>query len=159
KRSPIRTSTPGSIARAAKRTTSARGPLRRSSAPADSATSTSGPTPTAAASRPANRFSSAVGLEPRPQRRGFSLYFAPMTDRLASLHPAHIATVKERHDRALRESGYDHAVISGGALHGIFLDDMTYPFKVNPHFKSWVPVVDNPHCFIVYTPGSKPRLV
>jgi Xaa-Pro dipeptidase len=24
---------------------------------------------------------------------------------------------------------------------------------------SWVPVVDNPHCFIVYTPGSKPRLV
>jgi len=36
---------------------------------------------------------------------------------------------------------------------------MTYPFKVNPHFKSWVPVVDNPHCFIVYTPGRKPRLV
>jgi Xaa-Pro dipeptidase len=82
-----------------------------------------------------------------------------MTDRLSELYPAHIATVAERHDRALRESGYDHAVISGGALHDIFLDDMTYPFKVNPHFKSWVPVVDNPHCFIVYTPGSKPRLV
>src|ERR1041385_655160 len=82
-----------------------------------------------------------------------------MTDRLASLYPAHIATVKERHDRALQESGYDHLVISGGAQHGIFLDDMTYPFKVNPHFKSWVPVVDNPHCFIVYTPGQKPRLV
>ncbi len=78
---------------------------------------------------------------------------------LATLYPSHIATVKERHDRAMRESGYDHAVISGGALHGIFLDDMTYPFKVNPHFKSWVPVVDNPHCFIVYTPGRKPRLV
>src|SRR5205085_12668412 len=62
-------------------------------------------------------------------------------------------------DRALSESGFDSVVISGGALHVAFLDDWTYPFKVNPHFKSWVPVVDNPHCFLVYTPGKKPRLV
>jgi Xaa-Pro dipeptidase len=82
-----------------------------------------------------------------------------MSEQLASLYPAHVATMKERHDRALRESGYDHAIISGGALHVAFLDDMYYPFKVNPHFKSWVPVIDNPHCFLVYTPGLTPRLV
>ena len=78
---------------------------------------------------------------------------------LSSLYADHIKTVKERHDRALRESGYDHVVVSGGALHVAFLDDLYYPFKVNPHFKSWVPVVDNPHCFLVYTPGQTPRLV
>jgi len=78
---------------------------------------------------------------------------------LSSLYPAHVQTVKQRHDRALRESGYDHVIVSGGALHLAFLDDMYYPFKVNPHFKSWVPVVDNPHCFLVYTPGERPRVV
>jgi len=49
--------------------------------------------------------------------------------------------------------------IFGGEIHIQFLDDTYYPFKVNPHFKSWVPVVDNPHCFIVYTPGKTPMLV
>ncbi len=82
-----------------------------------------------------------------------------MTDRLAELYPAHLATVKHRHDHALGNAGYDHVIVPGGAPHVAFLDDWTYPFKVNPHFKSWVPVLDNPHCFLVYTPGQKPRLV
>ena len=82
-----------------------------------------------------------------------------MTDRLASLYPPHLQTVRERHDRALAETKFDHAVIFAGAPHMIFLDDMPYPFKANPHFKSWVPVADNPYCFVVYTPGKKPRLV
>jgi Xaa-Pro dipeptidase len=82
-----------------------------------------------------------------------------MADKLASLYPDHLRVVKERHDLALAEAGYDHAVVYAGELRYMFLDDMAYPFKVNPHFKAWVPVVDNPHCFIVYTPGEKPRLV
>jgi Xaa-Pro dipeptidase len=82
-----------------------------------------------------------------------------MDDRLARLYPAHVATMKERHDRALAESGFDRVVIFGGYEHAIFLDDQPYPFKVNPHFKSWVPVLDNPNCFVVYEPASKPVLV
>jgi Xaa-Pro dipeptidase len=82
-----------------------------------------------------------------------------MNDRFAALYPQHFETVKARHDKALAETGYDHIIIFGGEIHIQFLDDSYYPFKVNPHFKSWVPVVDNPHCFIVYTPGRKPRLV
>jgi Xaa-Pro dipeptidase len=54
---------------------------------------------------------------------------------------------------------FDHAVIFSGALHYQFLDDMPYSFKVNPHFKMWVPVTDNPNCFVIYTPGVKPKLV
>jgi Xaa-Pro dipeptidase len=82
-----------------------------------------------------------------------------MTDKLAQLYPDHITTLIGRHDRALADEGFDHLLIFAGSQRMIFLDDMAYPFKVNPHFKSWVPVVDNPHCFLVYTPGMKPRLV
>ncbi len=67
--------------------------------------------------------------------------------------------MKRRHDEALEKSGYDHLVIFGGAEHVAFLDDQSYPFKVNPHLKSWVPVVDNPNCFLIYTPGKKPALL
>src|SRR5258706_8093129 len=77
----------------------------------------------------------------------------------AALYPQHFETVKARHDRALAEAGYDHVIIFGGEIHIQFLDDTYYPFKVNPHFKSWVPVVDNPHCFIVYSQRQTPRLV
>jgi Xaa-Pro dipeptidase len=82
-----------------------------------------------------------------------------MNDRFAALYPSHLQTVKERHDKALAEAGFDHIIIFGGEIHIQFLDDSFYPFKVNPHFKAWVPIVDNPHCFIVYTPGKIPLLV
>src|SRR2546421_10793504 len=77
---------------------------------------------------------------------------------LADLYPAHVETLKQRADRALAHHGFDHLVVFAGRQHEIFLDDMHYPFKVNPHFKAWVPVVDNPHCFLVYTPGKRPRI-
>jgi Xaa-Pro dipeptidase len=80
-------------------------------------------------------------------------------EKIATLYRAHITVLKLRHDRALDATGFDHVVFFAGSQHIAFLDDMGYPFKVNPHFKWWVPVVDNPHCFLVYTPGVKPRLV
>lgn len=82
-----------------------------------------------------------------------------MSDKLASLYPGHIATLKSRHDKALAATGYDHFVAFAGNPHTIFLDDMDYPFKANPHLKYWAPIVDNPFCFVVYTPGRKPKLV
>lgn len=82
-----------------------------------------------------------------------------MDDALFTLYTAHVTMLKMRHDVALAESKFDHALIASGSLHYQFLDDMPYPFKVNPHFKNWVPVVDNPNCFIVYTPGMKPKLI
>ena len=86
----------------------------------------------------------------------------PMDERLeklSTLYRAHITVLKLRHDRALEATGFDHAVIYAGAQHVAFLDDHTYPFKTNPHFKWWVPVTDNPNCFVVYTPGVKPKVI
>ena len=86
---------------------------------------------------------------PRPPWTTHSPRSTPLTSRSTSS-----ATT-----RALADSKFDHAVIFSGALHYQFLDDMPYPFKVNPHFKAWVPVTDNPNCFVVYTPGLKPKLL
>ncbi len=41
----------------------------------------------------------------------------------------------------------------------LFLDDQAYPFKSNPHFKAWAPILDNPDCFILYSPGTRPILL
>jgi Xaa-Pro dipeptidase len=82
-----------------------------------------------------------------------------MDDALATIYTAHVTVNKLRHDLALKDSGFDHAAVFSGALHYQFVDDMPYPFKVNPHFKMWAPVVDVPNCFVIYTPGLKPKLV
>lgn len=81
------------------------------------------------------------------------------SEKLGALFPAHIRTVRERTDQALGEAGFDAIVIAAGDLRMQFLDDNAYPFKVNPHFKWWVPIVDNPNCFVIYEPGNKPSLV
>src|SRR5437764_4517432 len=80
-------------------------------------------------------------------------------EKLGALYPAHIRTVGERTGQALAAAGFDAIVIAAGDLRIQFLDDAPYPFKANPHFKWWVPIVDNPNCFVVYQPGSKPSLV
>jgi Xaa-Pro dipeptidase len=81
-----------------------------------------------------------------------------MQEKLAALYPIHVATLKERWAQALGQSGFDRVAIFAGSQHMIFLDDMPYPFKVNPHFKAWVPVLDNPNCLLLYTPGQRPLL-
>ncbi len=82
-----------------------------------------------------------------------------MTDRWTSLYTEHLRTVCRRADHALERAGGRALVVYSGTLPMQFLDDQSYPFKVNPHFKAWAPVTDNPECFILYTPGSRPLLL
>jgi Xaa-Pro dipeptidase len=82
-----------------------------------------------------------------------------MASRLAEFYPEHLQTVRERFDAALSETGFEAVVIYSGALRMKFLDDNPYPFATNPHFKSWVPLVSDPECFVVYAPGSRPEVM
>ena len=82
-----------------------------------------------------------------------------MTDALAALYPSHLATLRERTETALERGGFDHLVVPAGRPITKFLDDNDYPFAVNPHFKHWLPLVDAPGSWLVYTPGEKPKLV
>jgi Xaa-Pro dipeptidase len=78
---------------------------------------------------------------------------------LDQLYAAHLGLLMRRTDRALSLSGFDALVIHAGRPPLQFLDDQDYPFKVNPQFKAWVPIVDNPRCILVYTPGVRPLVL
>jgi Xaa-Pro dipeptidase len=78
---------------------------------------------------------------------------------LSPLFAAHLRELGRRSDEALQATGADQLVVYSGALAMLFLDDQSYPFKANPHFKAWVPVLDSPECFVVYTPGRRPTLL
>ncbi|SHI23649.1 Xaa-Pro dipeptidase [Ferrimonas marina] len=78
---------------------------------------------------------------------------------LAQHYPDHLRTLRQSADRLLTHHRIDTLVIDAGQPLGIFLDDMEYPFKANPHFKHWVPLTAHPHCFVIVRPGETPTLL
>src|ERR1700741_3195986 len=79
--------------------------------------------------------------------------------RLASEYGAHLAILDQRLDEALRATGFDGAVIFAGDERLVFRDDQTYPFRVEPYFKAWVPVTQATGSFLRLVPGQRPMLV
>jgi Xaa-Pro dipeptidase len=75
------------------------------------------------------------------------------------LYLPHLQTLAARTEAALASAGFDALVIRAGAPPVQFLDDQDYPFKVNPHFKAWVPIVDNPRCILIFKPSAKPTVL
>jgi len=80
-------------------------------------------------------------------------------EELGPLYPAHVETIKRRHDHALEKAGASHAVIFSGAPRLVFLDDYNYHFKANPHFIGWLPLISTPYCYLIHTPGELPILI
>jgi Xaa-Pro dipeptidase len=80
-------------------------------------------------------------------------------DRLDQLYEPHLQTLMRRTEQSLAASGFDALVIHAGHPPTQFLDDQDYPYKVNPHFKAWVPIVDNPRCILVIKPGSRLKVL
>jgi len=75
------------------------------------------------------------------------------------LYEPHLQTLMRRTERSLAASGFDALVIHAGSPPTQFLDDQDYPFKVNPQFKAWVPIVDNPRCVLVIAPGARLKVL
>lgn len=80
------------------------------------------------------------------------------TKTVEQLYKNHIAHLKESFSKIIENSEFEEIVIFSGAELYQFLDDMTYPFKANPHFKYWVPLTMHPNCYIKFKPGKKPTL-
>jgi Xaa-Pro dipeptidase len=76
-----------------------------------------------------------------------------------ALYAAHLFELQQRTKAVLARESLDALVIHSGQAKRQFLDDMDYPFKVNPLFKAWLPVVDNPHCWLIVDGVNKPKLV
>jgi Xaa-Pro dipeptidase len=78
---------------------------------------------------------------------------------LDELYAEHLKTLAQRTDAALAAEKFDALVIHAGTPPMLFLDDQAYPYKVNPHFKAWVPIIDNPGCILIYAPGRAPLVL
>ncbi|MFC3094263.1 Xaa-Pro dipeptidase [Alteromonas sediminis] len=78
---------------------------------------------------------------------------------VSELYRQHIDTLQQRTREAIEREGIDGLVIHSGQGKRLFLDDNHYPFKVNPQFKAWVPIVDNPNCWLVVNGTDKPTLI
>jgi Xaa-Pro dipeptidase len=85
--------------------------------------------------------------------------YADTSPTLGALYSAHIETLTTRYDHALEQTGASHAVIFSGNPRVSFLDDYEMPFRPNPHFVAWLPLVHLPFSYIVYAQGEKPLLV
>jgi len=77
----------------------------------------------------------------------------------AALYRQHLQQMQQRADAALGRAGFDHLLVASGSQHVQFLDDMPYPYRVNPQFKAWLPLTRVPHSWLVHTPGARPKLV
>lgn len=78
---------------------------------------------------------------------------------LASNYPQHIQYLQKVTKDALAREGIDGLVIHSGQQKRHFLDDNHYDFVVNPLFKAWLPVIDNPNCWLIVNGESKPVLI
>ena len=78
---------------------------------------------------------------------------------LATLYPQHIEELQQRTREALQRESLDVLVIHSGQSKRKFLDDNDYPFAVNPQFKAWLPVIDNPNCWLIVNGTDKPKLI
>jgi Xaa-Pro dipeptidase len=78
---------------------------------------------------------------------------------LATLFPNHLAEVARRTEDALGAASYGSLLVHSGTPPAVFLDDQSYPFKVEAPFKTWAPLTDVPECFVYFEPGRRPVLV
>lgn len=78
---------------------------------------------------------------------------------VATLYPEHVQYMQGLTQEALAREGLDGLVIHSGQAKRMFLDDNHYPFHVNPQFKAWCPITDNPNCWLVVNGVDKPKLI
>ena len=57
-----------------------------------------------------------------------------LTNKLKEEYPQHVKQLQQRTKEALSRENIEGIVIHSGQEVKAFLDDNTYPFRVNPHF-------------------------
>ncbi len=78
---------------------------------------------------------------------------------LAMVYAQHLTALQHRATEALSRGDFDHLIVPSGNPHYQIFDDRDYPYAVNPQFKAWLPLTRNPGCWLVFTPGLRPKLI
>jgi Xaa-Pro dipeptidase len=83
--------------------------------------------------------------------------FAPPHD--AALFEAHLATLRDRYERAMAANGVEVLVIDAGAAPTWYRDDIAGDWRVNPHFRLFTPLDPADGAALVLRPGARPTLL
>ncbi|WP_158965680.1 Xaa-Pro dipeptidase [Paraglaciecola sp. L3A3] len=78
---------------------------------------------------------------------------------ISEYYSQHIGELQNRTKEALQRESIDGLIIHSGQSKRMFLDDNNYPFSVNPQFKAWLPIIDNPNCWLIVNGQDKPKLI
>lgn len=78
---------------------------------------------------------------------------------IAKHYHSHITEKQSRVKEILDRTEKEFVIIDAGKLVYMFQDDMTYPFKCNPLFKAWLPLINNPNSWLVLNGTAKPQLI
>jgi Xaa-Pro dipeptidase len=73
-------------------------------------------------------------------------------------YAAHLRTLLRRFDAALAATGFDAVVIGAGLPVTIFGDDQDHPYRAEPRFVQWAPLLAHPGSLLAYRPGRRPVL-
>lgn len=78
---------------------------------------------------------------------------------LAVPYAEHLGTLKQRFQSALEVAGFERVVIFSGEPLVRHRDDSVYPFRCEPYFAQWLPLLAAPGSALCFEPGRKPRLL
>ncbi|RLA64308.1 MAG: Xaa-Pro dipeptidase [Epsilonproteobacteria bacterium] len=78
---------------------------------------------------------------------------------ISTLYIEHIKNLKSKTENILQEKNLDGLIVASGFLDYYLFDDHPVYFKSNPYFNHWVPLGNNPNCFLIFTPGKVPEIL
>ncbi len=78
---------------------------------------------------------------------------------LSTHYSDHISLLQQRTKNVLQRENLDGLIIHSGQELKVFLDDCSYPFKANPHFKAWLPLTNVTNSWLLVNGEDKPTLI
>lgn len=80
-------------------------------------------------------------------------------DTSSRAYGAHIRELSRRYDEALAATRFDAVLVGAGLPVAIFRDDQEHPFRADPLFVQWAPLLAHPGSALLYRPGHRPVLL
>ena len=81
------------------------------------------------------------------------------TKHLEEIYSSHLDVLTNELDEAIKDTPFRHVIISSGTIKDRRMDDNPFPFKANPYFCRWLPLLEHPNCYLIYEVDKKPILI
>lgn len=78
---------------------------------------------------------------------------------LAALYGDHLVDLLARHRQLMQQNKIEYLVVPSGSPIRVYQDDMDYPFKSSFLFRTYVPLTEIPHSYVVIGLSGEPQLI